>query len=229
MHNAHVKNLSHGRPSFENILMKMTLTIGCKNYTIANIINFPHFSFSLSPPLPAVPEMTPQFVCETASRSHNHHDNQNHHHYCNNHRHYTITTIIIFSDCCSCLSIGRADFPSSVLFLIPHRLQAYSRPFMKYWSTYVGGNIKHHHHHKNQNQQTICGISIAAPQVSLMRNSWSDLFLLGLVQVQLNQIQIRLKSKLPQCRTQLCLPSLLSALASQLSHWLEEDRLPLQR
>ena len=25
-------------------------------------------SFSLSPPLPAVPEMTPQFVCETASR-----------------------------------------------------------------------------------------------------------------------------------------------------------------
>lgn len=26
-------------------------------------------SFSLSPPLPAVPEMTPQFVCETASRS----------------------------------------------------------------------------------------------------------------------------------------------------------------
>ena len=130
MHNAHVKNLAHGRPSFEDILMKMTLTIGCKNYMIAIMIHFLHFSFSLSPPLPAVPEMTPQFVCETASRSHNHHDNQNHHHYCNNHRHYTITTIIIFSDCCSCLSIGLADFPSSGLFLIPHRLQTY-RPIMK--------------------------------------------------------------------------------------------------
>jgi len=97
-------------------------------------------SFSLSPPLPAVPEMTPQFVCETASR---------------------------------------------LLFLSVHwarRLPVFrSLPY--------------------------------STQVSLMRNSWSDLFLLGLV----------------QCRTQLCLPSLLSALASQLSHWLEEDRLPLQR
>ena len=46
-----------------------------------------------------------------------------------------------------------------------------------------------------------------------MRNSWSDLFLLGLV----------------QCRAQLSLPSLLSALASQLSLWLEQDRLPLHR
>ena len=96
-----------------------------KNYMIAIMIDFLHFSFSLSPPLPAVPEMTPQFVCETASRSHNHRNNQNHRHYRNNHRHYTIIIIIIFSDCCSCLSIGRADFPSSVLFLIPHRLQAY--------------------------------------------------------------------------------------------------------
>jgi len=97
-------------------------------------------SFCLSPPLPAVPEMTPQFVCETASR---------------------------------------------LLFLSVHwarRLPVFrSLPY--------------------------------STQVSLMRNSWSDLFLLGLV----------------QCRTQLCLPSLLSALASQLSHWLEEDRLPLQR
>merc|ERR1719278_1432867 len=97
-------------------------------------------SFSLSPPLPAVPEMTPQFVCETASR---------------------------------------------LLFLSVHwarRLPVFrSLPY--------------------------------STQVSLMRNRWSDLFLLGLV----------------QCRTQLCLPSLLSALASQLSHWLEEDRLPLQR
>jgi len=97
-------------------------------------------SFSLSPPLPAVPEMTPQFVCETASR---------------------------------------------LLFLSVHwarRLPVFrSLPY--------------------------------STQVSLMRNSWSDLFLLGLV----------------QCRTQLCLPSLLSALATQLSHWLEEDRLPLQR
>lgn len=97
-------------------------------------------SFTLSPPLPVMPEMTPQFVCETASR---------------------------------------------LLFLSVHwarRLPVFrSLPY--------------------------------STQVSLMRNSWSDLFLLGLV----------------QCRAQLCLPSLLSALASQLALWLEEDRLPLQR
>jgi len=97
-------------------------------------------SFSLSPPLPAVPEMTPQFVCETASR---------------------------------------------LLFLSVHwcrRLPVFrSLPY--------------------------------STQVSLMRNSWSDLFLLGLV----------------QCRAQLCLPSLLSSLAGQLAQWLEEDRLPLHR
>ena len=46
-----------------------------------------------------------------------------------------------------------------------------------------------------------------------MRNSWSDLFLLGLV----------------QCRAELCLPALLSALAAQLQQWIEEDRLPLAR
>ena len=164
------------------------------------------------------------------------------------------------SDSCSSPSTGLAGSLSSVLFHTQHRWALILLDFVcmcilcaivymfktchtqkadHLWKVifpWYQYNFSMNHHHK---------------QVSLMRNSWSDLFLLGLVQV--NQLQqnnlfrcyqshvdiwlsissrkkaIYLFHPFSQCRTQLCLPSLLSALASQLSHWLEEDRLPLQR